>query len=118
MADKKYRRYPSDAEVADKVYTFKGGVDQHDISFTNTEATHAVNGFHAIVDHSRGDDIPYNLGIMGGCLAHACQWSDEVVDDLEAGDHRQFFSTLARLVHAYYEGLALGVFDSPQARNS
>ena len=113
-----YRNYPTPEEVENKVYTFKGGVDQHDISFTNAEATHAVTDFHAIIDRSRVTDVPYNLGIMGGCLAHACKWSDEVVDDLEAGDNRQFFNILARMVHAYYEGLALGVFDAPEARNS
>lgn len=113
-----YREYPTEAAVQDKVYSFVGGKQPHRINFTNSEATHAVRDFHEIVDIKRAGEVPYMLGIMGGCLAHACGWSDEVIEDLEAGDNTQFFQVLARMVHAYFTGLNTGAFDAREARLS
>jgi hypothetical protein len=90
------------------------------VKFTNRQATHAVRHFHEIVDLNRSGEVPYMLGIMGGCFAHACDWTEELVAELEADTKAQdeLFLVWAKMIGAYFQALDAGVFDHPEAHLS
>lgn len=108
MAEQNIPGWTHDWSKIDKEYIACGGR----VKFTNRDATHAVRHFHDIVDLDRMADVPYMLGIMGGCFAHACKWDDGLVTELEADEEacQELFMVWAKMISAYFQALDAGVF--------
>lgn len=102
-----------DPAVGNKQYSICGGR----VVFTNRQATHAVRHFHGMVDPSRYLEVPYMLGIMGGCFAHACEWEDNLINELENDEVacKELFMVWAKMISAYFQAKDAGVFDHPNA---
>lgn len=92
----------------DKTYTTSDGK----ITFTSEQAVHAIKHFHEVVDLDRTYEVPYMLGIMGGCFAHACNWSAEFIDELENSEEppRELYAIWARMISAYFTARSAGIF--------
>lgn len=108
--------WSNDPSVADKEYVKCGGR----VRFTNRQATHAVRHFAQIVDPERYFEVPYMLGIMGGCFAHACRWEENLISELENDEAacKELFAVWARMISAYFQAKDSGIFDHPQAHLS
>lgn len=108
--------WSNDPAVGNKVYSICGGR----VTFTNRQATHAVHHFNEIVDEARFTEVPYMLGIMGGCFAHACDWEENLINELEADEAacKELFMVWAKMISAYFTAKGLGIFDHPTAHLS
>lgn len=116
MRENKMGKIPgwtNDWSKADKEYSACGGR----VRFTNRQATHAVRHFHEAVDLGRTKEVPYMLGIMGGCFAHACDWDEEFISEIETDEAacNELFAVWARMISAYFQALNAGVFDHVDA---
>lgn len=108
--------WTNDWSKADKEYTACGGR----VVFTNRQATHAVRHFHDVVDLERSMEVPYMLGIMGGCFAHAVDWDEDLIEELEGDEQacKELFMIWAKMISAYFQALDAGVFDHMDAELS
>lgn len=108
--------WSNDPSVADKEYSVCDGR----VKFTNRQATHAVHHFADIVDPERYMEVPYMLGIMGGCFAHACGWTDNFVSEIENDEDacKELFRVWAKMISAYFTARGLGIFDHKDAHLS
>lgn len=103
--------WTNDMSKADNEYTACAGR----VVFTNRQATHALHHFHEVVDPERYFEVPYMLGIMGGCFAHACDWEENLIVELEDDEAacKELFAIWARLISAYFQAKDAGIFDHP-----
>ena len=101
---------------ADKEYSVCDGR----VKFTNRQATHALHHFADIVDPERYFEVPYMLGIMGGCFAHACNWEENLVNELEddSAACKELFALWAKMIHAYFVAKDAGLLDHPNSHLS
>lgn len=83
------------------------------IEFTDDQAVHALKHFHELADPDRYLEVPYMLGIMGGCFAHACKWTDEFITELEDDMERQdaLHYIWVKMISVYFEAKDAGLFD-------